>query len=261
MNDAIDVLDRGYRPLYTALLAWAEAQPDVRALFLSGSLAEGTADGFSDLDLLAISQAPRLDEVEQVIAGVERPIIAYRLPPGEHPSVLSVVTDAWHRVDVAFSSAPVPGAIPVYDPEQLDAGPATPVAPPEPTAAQVRAIVAEFFRIYGLSVVVLGRGDVHAAHEGANLMRGHLVSVLLLETPIARPGPKKLLPVLTDEQQSILRALPPLQDDETVLRTFNQAIDAVFVERARTLLVSLGGNWPSDVEDATRAYLDEHAPS
>ncbi|MDH3643466.1 MAG: nucleotidyltransferase domain-containing protein [Gammaproteobacteria bacterium] len=254
-HDTIKVLDPGYQTLYAAVLAWAEVCPEVRALFVSGSLAEGTADRFSDLDLLAIADTPRVDEVEKVIAGVEQPIIAYRLPPGENPFVLSVVTNAWHRVDVAFSSTPVPGAVPVYDPEGLDAGPAQPVVPPRPTAEQVRGIVIEFFRVYGLSVVVLGRGDVHAAHEGANLMREHLVNMLLLETPIARPGLKKLLPALTEEQQSILRSLPPLQDNEQVLRAFNEAIDSVFVERARTLLKSLGGSWPRNVEGATRAYL------
>ena len=255
MTEAIDVLEPGYRPLFVALLQWAESDPAIRGLFLTGSIAEGTADRFSDLDLLAIAPTPGLAAAEQAISSVEAPLIVHRLPPGDDAFILSVVTNAWHRVDIAFAPAPGAGAIPVYNPDGLIAPPPA-TAHFAPTPDDVLAIVTEFFRLYGLSVVVLGRGDVHAAHDGANLMRTLLINLLLAEIPAARPGPKKLRPALSDEQQRVLRSLPALQDNTQALLNFNRAIDATFVPRARTLLTSLGGTWPTEVENATREYLD-----
>lgn len=259
MADPIDALDPGYRPLYDALRDWAERTPAIRGLFLTGSLAAGTADRHSDLDMLVVSAPPLLDDAERAIATVEAPLIVHRLPPGDGAFILSVVTEHWHRIDVAFAGAPTPGAIPVYNPDALTVPPAE-ESSWAPTAEYVLGIVTEFLRIYGLSVVVLGRGDVHATHDGAHLMRGHLIDLLLAEIPAVRPGPKKLLPALTDEHQSILRSLPPLRDDRESLLAFNRAIDRVFVPRARALLEGLGGTWPARLEDATRAYLARGLP-
>ena len=222
---------------------------------MSGSLANGDADEFSDLDLVVLADEPLIDAARRVIETVEDIIIAYELPPGGTPFILSVVTSAWHRVDIAFASDPPPGTLPVY-PADLEVAPAVEIGPPEPNAESVSRIVAEFFRILGLSVVVLGRGDVHAAREGADLLRRHLIDILLLDGRKSRPGPKKLRNVLSDEQQFVLRSLPSLRDDERAVREFSAAVDDVFTPRARTLLESLDGEWPAEVESATRRYLE-----
>lgn len=224
-------------------------------MLLSGSLAHGDADQFSDLDLVLLADEPQIEAARQAIEAVEPIVIAYELPPGGAPFILSVVTSDWHRIDIAFATDPPPGAIPV-DPPDLEAVPAIEVAQREPTAESVGRIVAEFFRILGLSVVVLGRGDVHAAREGAELLRKHLIDILLLEGRTARPGPKKLKNVLTNDQQGLLRGLPGLRDEHSAIQEFSEAVDDVFTPRAKALLASLGGTWPADVEDATRRYLE-----
>ncbi len=221
---------------------------------MSGSLAHGDADEFSDLDIIVLADQPLVEDARQAIASVEDTIIAYELPPGGKPFILSVVTSAWHRVDIAFATEPPPGTVAIY-PADLDVAPALEIAPLEPTADSVSRIATEFFRILGLSVVVLGRGDVHAAREGADLLRQHLIDIFLLEGRTTRPGPKKLKNVLSNEQQSVLRSLPALRDDEEAVREFSAAVDALFTPRARALLESLDGVWPSDVESATRRYL------
>lgn len=47
--EPLAALPDSYRPLFESLLAVCENDPRIRALWLSGSLAKGTADGGSDV--------------------------------------------------------------------------------------------------------------------------------------------------------------------------------------------------------------------
>jgi predicted nucleotidyltransferase len=264
----MDMLEIGYASLFDTIVSWARDQDAVHALLIAGSVAQGTADAFSDLDLVVVTDEGAIDslmtEVSKLIDDAEPVIIENRLSPGR-ASILSVVTDKWHRIDLLFGDA---GSgilqqvlMPVLDPDSLyDGAPAEKV--PVPVAAdRVIAISKEFLRVLGLSVVVLGRRDVHAAHDGANLMRNLLIELFLMEPPSAtRSSAKKLLPVLTIEQQGILKSLPPVSDDLKVLAVFNSAITEVFLPRARRLTESIGGSWPTATEHATRAYLQSIKP-
>jgi len=50
--EPLAALPDSYRPLFESLLTVCENDPQVRALWLSGSLARGTADAGSDLDTI-----------------------------------------------------------------------------------------------------------------------------------------------------------------------------------------------------------------
>jgi hypothetical protein len=50
---------RAIDPFLTAVTAWAEGRPDIRALLLVGSWARGSARPDSDVDLLLVVDAPR----------------------------------------------------------------------------------------------------------------------------------------------------------------------------------------------------------
>ncbi len=222
MND-IEILETGYTPLFNSIVEWAREQHAVRALFLSVSVAKGTADAFSDLDLV-------------------------------------VVTDKWHRIDLIFgegdSGILEQALLPVFDPDALFDGAPTENEPAPVDADRVIALSTEFLRVLGLSVVVRGRKDAHSAHDGSNLLRNTLIELFLMEPePRVRSSAKKLLPLLTGEQQEILKSLPPMADDVDILGTFNATIAAVFLARARLLTESLGGAWPVAAEEATHAYL------
>ena len=79
--------------------------PRIHALFLSGSFGTGTADEFSDVDLLAIADpadhealAADWRKTLETIA----PIVHYnRLP---HALVLNAITDQWLRVDLHIAN-------------------------------------------------------------------------------------------------------------------------------------------------------------
>jgi hypothetical protein len=261
--DKIEVLEKGYAPLMGTVVAWAEDQKAIRGLFVSGSVAQGTADAYSDLDLVAIADQDAVEDLlenaHNVIDEAESIIIEHRLRPGDI-RVLSVVTDKWHRIDIAFgdtdSGILQQALMPIFDPDALYDGAPAANAPPPLVADQVIRLSKEFLRILGLFVVGLGRNDVHAGHDGANLLRNMLIELFLMEPPFRiRPGPKKLLPALTDEQQEILKTLPAIADNLAVLIAFSTAVAAVFLPRARRLTETLGGAWPIAAERATRTYL------
>ena len=259
------MLEVGYAPLFKAISAWATKQEAVQALFLSGSVAQGCADAFSDLDFVVVTHQDEIEtlttEVRAVIDDNEPIIIENRLSPGP-VSILSVVTDKWHRIDFVFgafdSGVLHQTLLPVFDPDTLYKDTGTP-AQSSTAAADADTVIMmskEFLRIVGLAVVVLGRKDVHAAHDGVNLLRNILIDLFLLEPPLrTRSGAKKLLPVLTDEQQEILKSLPAVSDDMETIIAFTSAIAEVFLPRARHLVESIDGIWPVAAEQATLAYF------
>ncbi len=259
----IETLAAGYARLFDVIEAWARSNEAVEAFFISGSVANNAADKFSDLDILVISEQSSIQilmaQIRSVLNEADAVIIENQIPAA-NPIILSVVTNEWHRIDVAFgdreSALLQQTLIPVYDPESLYAGAPAKSVPVPHTPDRLITISKEFLRVLGLSVVVLGRRDVHAAREGANLLRNMLIELFLMEPPArTRSSAKKLLPVLTKEQQSILTSLPPISDDHVLVVDFSSAIANVFLPRARELTEAAGGIWPIDVEDATRAYL------
>ncbi|MBQ74804.1 MAG: hypothetical protein CMQ20_07240 [Gammaproteobacteria bacterium] len=260
----INVLEAGYARLFHTLVDWGRTQDSVQAMYVSGSLAKGTADAYSDLDLVIVVLETEvntlLDDVLEVIGTVEPVVLEYRLHPLEGICVLSIVTDKWHRLDLVFGGSDSgilnQLLIPVFDPERLWDGTFSEEDPSPVSSDEVIKLATEFLRVLGLSSVVNGRGDVHVGHEGANLLRNMLIELLLMEPPRrTRPSAKKLLPILNDEQTAVLRGLPPVADDLEILNTFSTSLACIFLPRARKLIESLGGVWPAELEDATRAYL------
>ncbi len=256
----IDLLEPGYARLLCTIADWAEAHGSIQAMFVSGSVAEGTADAFSDLDLVVVVNQPNctalLDELRTVIDDAEPVVLDYRLGG----DVLCLITEEWHRIDLVFGGSDSGildrVLIPVFDPDDLYDGAASEETLEPATADDVIELAMQFLRVLALSAVVHGRKDVHVGHDGADLLRHSLVELLLMEPPRrARPGAKKLLPVLTDEQQSVLKDLPPVADHLELLNAYNAAVASVFLPRARELTEALGGVWPIALERATRTHL------
>ena len=256
----IELLEPGYARLLQTIATWAKAHGSIEAMFVSGSVAEGTADAFSDLDLVVVMNQPNLtalmDEIRAVVDDAEPLVLDYRR--GGH--VLCLITEEWHRIDLVFGGSDSgildQVLIPVFDPDDLYDGAVSEKAPEPATADDLIKLVTEFLRVLGLSAVVHGRKDVHVGHDGADLLRHSLIELLLMEPPRrVRPGAKKLLPVLTDEQQSVLKDLPPVADHLELLNAYNAAVASAFLPRARQLTETLGGVWPIALERATRAHL------
>jgi hypothetical protein len=73
-----------YRPIFDRLLTVCEGDERIRALWLSGSLAQGTADGGSDLDCLLAIRDPDFDEFaarwREWLAAMTPTLLARELP-------------------------------------------------------------------------------------------------------------------------------------------------------------------------------------
>ena len=260
-----DLPDRSYDDLFDAIKGWVEGQDRAESLFFSGSIANGDADEFSDLDFVIIAEdldfyPTLLKEARTVIDHIETVVLENRLHPIASISILSLITEKWHRVDLAFGSS-TSGIlsqclVPILDPKKLWVEAIAEQVPPPATGEEVTSLVNEFLRVLGLSVVVTGRADVHVGHDGATLLRNMLIELMLMEPPRRlRPGAKKILPVLNEEQQAVLVGLPTIADDVNLIHNFSEAVAAVFFQRARALVASLGSVWPTEFEAATRLYL------
>ena len=74
----IDVLRPGYAQLLQRIVDWAKAHDSIDAMFVSGSVGEGTADAFSDLDLVVV--VDRMSRTLALLAAAGRRPTAIRPP-------------------------------------------------------------------------------------------------------------------------------------------------------------------------------------
>ena len=242
--------------------------PRIAALFLSGSFGAGTADAFSDVDLLAIADPA---EHEGLAADWRKtletiaPIVHYnRLP---HALVLNAVTDDWLRIDLHIASvehlahAAQDSLKPLVDRDNLYATlrPETPT--PAANPGRLGWMVGEFIRILGLTPVAIGRGEVELMTVGNTFLRRFLTDLLIMEVNPRIPGGMlHLSRVLDPQRMAVLAAVPlPQLDSESAIAS-NLALARIFMPRAKALCASLGAEWPAAFEAATRRNLQRALP-
>jgi hypothetical protein len=218
-------------PAYGALYDAVErAVGDRGALRLgTGSLTRGTADAYSDLDLVVEVDDPESFDAAATIADATPTVLLRPMPFGA-----TAITPDWLRVDLVVTQ---PGG---------DGGPPT----PQPT--DVDALAEEFLRVLGLLAVVAAREEWIVASDGAWLLRSFRVRLLLAENGEgAVTGVKRLNEKLTAEQRSLVEGLPPIAATREGVIASHLAIAEAFLPRARKLATA----WPAALEDATLAYL------
>ena len=231
----------------------------VRGLWLTGSLATGDDDSFSDVDMLVVVREPDLAgylDGWPAFAAAYRPLLARRLAPAP---VFNHVLDGWLRWDVVVG---VPG-----DLANLDAGSVTelfnhdgltPSSPSHRGADPdvVREMTQEFLRVLGLLPVVLGRDELVTAVSGAGLLRQMLTTLLRYRAEGDRlSGALHLRRVLTPGEHAALEALPPVYAERGAVVRLHLACAGMFLPVARELL---GQAHPFDLEAACWEHLRRH---
>jgi hypothetical protein len=240
----------------------------IRAAWLAGSFAAGTADEFSDIDLHCAISADSADWFREHWADLARRITPVVLA-GPIPGVLGgyVITPDWMHLDIVLHPVDTPAhfdsrsrgrpILPLFDRAGLL--PAGTAAPADPSSAPYfpAASVDLYFYLLGNLAVVLGRGEVLLASNGAIMGRDvGLVPVMLAENGVRKSdGAKRLNRYLTAEQRTFLESLPPVAARRDSVIKFNQRVAAEFIRRGRALAATTGADWPSDLEVATLAYL------
>ena len=148
----------------------------MRALFVAGSHGAGTADAWSDLDLVAVSAPARHASGAAAFApavGAVSPLFMRRERLGR-ASLVDLVTEAWDRCDLFLAGA---GDFlarkrardrlrPLLDHDGLHARLPATLPPASPDPRRVAFIVEEFIRVLGLLPVGLGRGELVLSTRG-----------------------------------------------------------------------------------------------
>lgn len=261
---AVKILSPGYRALFARAAQRLADEPAVRALWISGSLARGDADAFSDLDLLAAVADDEFDAFagswKKWLADVTPTVIARPIPflPGSFYSLtpdcerLDVVLERVSKLPTSFFCTRTV----VFDRDGLDAQVPKPPPPAAPDRARVETAIEEPLRYLSLFPAMLGRGELMLGQEGFGHMRRRLSELFLeLNAPLPTTGVKHWRDKLTAEQYAVLEALPWPAATREALIDANRAFARVFFAHGRRIAEMLGVRWPEELEAAVRAHL------
>lgn len=238
--------------------------PDLRALFLAGSLGRGEGDRFSDVDLVAVVEPEAQERFaarwRTLLDGVA-PVVFWWSPRGIR-TLVSAVTEDWLRCDLFMvppgglgrraksTVAPLidPGGLYATLPDELPPGAADP--------ERVQGLIDEFLRVLGLLPVVAGRDEHVTAARGAGMLRDMLIDLMLEDARLPEPhGALHLSRILTPADMATLAALPPARPDRLDAEA-HLATARAFIPRAQRMARELGLDWPHAFAAATAQHLD-----
>ncbi len=239
------MIDPRYVELYRRTRQVLGADRRVTAVELSGSVASGTADRWSDLDLKIITTPAGyesfLAEWETWMAEIT-PTVFARRPIA--PFIINTLTADGLTLDLAVyaGEAPPEYAGPVGYPVGLlssrqfeDLGDALDYA----VAEQLRGLAGPF--------ISLIQRDEHLRHlSGVPHILGLLTTVFLAETG-SRPPAKHWNRSFTVEQRDAVAALPPVSATREGVLAFGLAVAELLVARARPLYPRYDLRWPTEL--------------
>jgi hypothetical protein len=234
------------------------------AASIAGSFANGIADEYADIDLHILVEDQDLDAMRTAwmeLAASIAPMVVVR-PIGGVVGGFGITPD-WVHLDVVcyplskLDPAGMRGCLPLFDRTGLL--PATHTPGPDLLGEQYfpAGAVEFYFYLLGNLAVVLGRGELTLATNGAIMRRDTgLVPIMLAENGIQKTdGNKRLNPYLTTEQRAFLDALPPLSADRDAVIAFDRLVASEVIRRGRALAAGTGERWPAEFQEATLAYL------
>lgn len=252
-----------------------QADDNIVAGYVVGSLATDDADPWSDADLRAVVQdqsRPELvDHWCRTVDAISPTVDTHMFGGGEVGGVC--ITPEWLHFDLVLNPRSDPelpqegGLRALVDKE--DILPQEPVAVPHSGGApffpeeQVRS----FLYMLGNMVSVIGRNEPISGTNGVVVVRdAMLVRLLLAERGLRStrldggkgifPFTKRLRPFLTEEQYSVLTGLPPLEATLDSVIDGYVALGRAFLPRARRLAAATGAVWPEAYERASVSYFE-----
>jgi len=240
------------------------ADDRVRGAWLSGSLARGTADEFSDVDVwLVAAESDReslIDDWPAICDAITPTVLNQQVG---NLAIFNAITPTWQRFDVVFGA---PEEIPyrtrttlkvLFDKDGLDTRLQDGGQPLAPDPGRIRGLVTEFFRVLGLLPVIVGREEYVLGVSGAGLLRTMLIQLMLEDVAVEdRGGALHLSPLLPPERMGALTGLPPLSANRDSVIAVHLACAEAFLPLARRLAERTGMAWPTTLEEACRARLN-----
>ena len=260
-----------YRPIFDRLLAVCERDQRIRAFWLSGSLAKGTADGGSDLDCLLAIRDSDFDEFaagwRKWLATITPTLLARELPFARG-SFCSTTTGC-ERLDVVCEPvSKLPASrhryrLVVFDRDGLNAAVPAPDPRPGPDLDRLRGTVEEFFRIEAITPFMLNqRRDYLCVIQGVQDLQRILYNVFIeCNQPQPPMGIKQWSARLTSEQREILTALPVAAPEIRSLAVALRAVGNAMRTAGRAAVTASGGHWPAELDDGVRRFVDQSLPT
>ncbi|UOA26542.1 nucleotidyltransferase domain-containing protein [Pseudosulfitobacter sp. DSM 107133] len=240
--------------------------PDIRALFLSGSYANGMADAYSDIDFVLVAK----DGATDAIAGQWHEAVAQT---GEIvlwwdrttvPVLINAITADWTRTDVIILKPEQLAAHtqhslkPLFDHDNLYDGLAAAPVPAGPNLEKFTYQIEEFIRILGLLHLAAGRAEYINGVLGVYHLRNLLVALLIEETNAPnRGGVLHLNRLITDAQKALLVSLPSPVPEREAMIAAHLAYAKAYLPRARRRARQIGVDWPERFEAVTWDRLDQ----
>ena len=241
----------------------------VRLLWLTGSLAAGTSDAQSDVDLrLAVREEDfaTVGQWWQDLIDLVAPTVWKRRWPGPpSEAILGAITTDYLRFDLVVQSVTdtqprrLEAAQLIFDKDGIAEHFALTSATPSDPFANLPVLVEEFIRLLGMLPIVVERNDVPMGMEGQLALHSLFISVLLLENGIDRAttGKRHVVAYLTAEQRSILAQVPTLAPTMESVIEGRLAYGRLFLPRARRLMEAQGQAYPEAFEITTKRHVWE----
>lgn len=264
----IDRLPPAYRVLYDRAVTALEPDERVRALWLGGSLARGTVDAASDLDLLVTVDDEAYEayvaDWRGVVGAITPTVLANEVPFTK--GIIHAVAEGHLRIDLviepvsSLSGTFHPDRLVVFDRDGVGATVA-PLRPPAgPDAGTVLGLITEFYRASAMPECIVERDDLLLSALHCHHLRSLLYS-LWDQAAAPRPmmGVKRWKERYTPEQQATMLALPTMLTSVAELGAAHQAFSRAFLASARPLAARLAVDWPetfaASCADHVRAVL------
>jgi Nucleotidyltransferase domain len=252
---ALDVLDPGYAALWECARAVLLDDRRVLSVEIGGSVAAGTADEWSDLDLQVVVGPDRYDEFlgdwEQWLAAIG-PTVFARRPIA--PFIINAVTSDGLTLDVAVYGGEVVHFPP---PAGYAVGMLSSTRFMDVADALEYAVAEQLRELAGPFITLVRRGE-HLRHlTGVPHLLGLLTTVFLAETGASPPG-KLWNESFTSEQLAAVAALPPVSATQDGVVAFGLAVAELIVTRARPLFGRYGREWPAELAAVAARRVHQH---
>lgn len=247
-------------PVLDAFVAAVQGVSGLTAVAISGSIAAGTADEYSDLDLQcqvrertrSMAEAIRAAVHGVITVGDERWTVPLR--------VLSTVSTEWVRFDVSVLDLDEPfsrEAVVVWKADKVDIRRSEP-GPFRPSPEQLTRDVTRFLRSVGLIVRDLHRGDLRLGCFATEFLVEELISLMYRQRGIQRGAQKGTYAHLPQSDVDVLQQLPVAEPDPKSIVRAHLAVADEYLKRARQLTEAWGAEWPSEMVTGTQDFLAAH---
>lgn len=248
----LEVLDPRYVALYDRAQSVLGADPRVLSVALGGSVAAGTADAWSDLDLQVVVAA---EHHEAVVAewpswlAAITPTVFARTPIA--PFIVNAVTTEGLTLDLVL----FPGQVfDIPTPAGYTVGSLSGVRFDRVDDALEYAVAEQLRGLAGPFISMLQRGEHLKLLAGMPHVLGLLTTVFLAELDAPMPA-KQWNDSFTEEQLAVVAALPGARATRASTLEFGLGVAYLVVTRARPLFVERGIPWPGELAAVTGGRL------